>query len=543
MPQFPRSWEISIVNDDGISRRTSLGLLASATTLSGTKQAPSPLSPTRVSVADFGAKGDGITDDTAAFQTALDTGHHIMVPAALQPYRLSRTLATRRSGQALVGEGFGCHLVQHGVGSNATLLAVLHDDCTVSGLRLTPGDGGSPLYDGWGVTVSKAARCTVRECWFEELRRGGVLIHQATQCVVRENRFTSRAVRLDSPIRQSETGYDVLIAGQSAHNVVEGNECVSGCGTGIGCQTVADGESQTSNVIRGNVVRDHPCYGIMIYLSDPRGSINGVVIANNDIEGITGSIRTDDQTYFYGAGIYVQTANDFLIANNRLRGTNLDRRLPPSGSAVPAAIGISGRGNGTVAGNVIRDCLDGISSIQATGSVLPGEGTAISGNTVSDCRRIGINLSDCAAATITGNRVAGTADAAHGIFVSRTQKSARLSDFVISSNCVDRFYAGIEVLGKAIERAVVNGNTITGAAGYSIACGAAASIVIGNITHGGRGIAFPATAEFGCCRDNVVKGVGSNIVRDRASGVSMSENVFVPTAVPTSTVIEAVGGR
>lgn len=529
--------------NDGISRRDSLGLLASATAQPVTRQAPSPLSPTRVSVREFGAKGDGITDDTAAFQAALDTGHNVLVPAAIRFYRLSRTLATHRSGQSLTGEGYASSLVQQGTGSNGTVLAVLHDDCTVSGLRLTPGDGGRPLYEGWGVTVSRTTRCTVRECWFESLRRGGVLVHQATECMVRNNRFTSSVVRGNGRIPQSEAGYDVLIAGQSAHNVVEGNECVSGCGTGIGCQTVADGENQTSNVIRGNVVRNHPCYGIMIYLSGSRGRIDGIVITENSIEEITGSIRTDDRSYFYGAGIYVQTANDFLIANNRLRGTNLDRRLPPSGSAVPAAIGISGRGNGTVTGNVIRDCLDGIASIQATGPVLPGEGTAILGNIISDCQRIGINLSDCAAATVTGNRLAGTADAAHGIFVSRAHDAARLSNFIVSSNCVDRFHVGIEVLGKSIERAVVSGNIITGAAGYSIACGATASIVTGNITDGGHGIALPATAGYGFCRHNVVKGVKSDIIRDKESGVNLSENAIVPAAVPASTAPSIVDRR
>ena len=516
------------VIDDGLSRRQSLGLLASAN-LSVAGQAPPSAARTRVSVVDFGAQGDGLTDDSAAFQAALDTGRDVFVPGASRFYRLRRTLATRQRGQSLTGEGHASFLVQNGEGSDATVLAVMHDDCTIAGLRLKPGNGGAPLYEGWGVTVSQASRCTVHQCRVEGMRRGGVLVHDSTRCAIRDNRFVDGVVRADGRIRQADMGYDVLVAGSSSFNVVEGNECASGCGTGIGCQTVADGESQAGNVVRANMIRGHPCYGIMAYLSGSRGRIDGIAITDNNIAGITGSVRTDDKSWFYGAGIYVQTANDFLISGNHLHGTNVDRRLPPSGSAVPAAIAVSGRGNGTITGNMIRDCLDGIASIQATGPVAEGEGTAILGNVISECGRIGINLSDCAAATVVGNRLTGSDTAAHGVFVWRTSDAARLSDFTVSGNFVHRFHVGIEVLGTAISRAAVNGNTVTGAVGYAIACGATASVVTGNILRGGTGIALPATARHGRCRDNVVEASGPGIVTDRLSGVGVADNVVVAT--------------
>lgn len=514
----------------GVSRRESLGFLSSAAALTGARSSAAPLPVARVSVAECGARGDGVTDDTAAFQAALDSGADVWVPGTTRFYRLTRALTTRRAGQSIVGEGHASRLVQQGTGADATVLAMVHDDCTVTGLRLTPGDGGAPLYQGWALVLSKVARAVVRQCQVDGMRRGGVLVHESSDCVVRDNRFVDSIVRADGQARQAEMGYDVLIAGAAARNVVDGNECVSGCGTGIGCQTVTDGESQYDNVIRGNVVRGHPCYGIMIYLSGSRGRINGVVVVDNSIALISGAVRTDDRTYFYGAGIYVQTANDFLIANNHLRGTNGDRRLPPSGSAVPAAIAVSGRGNGTVSGNFIRDCIDGIASIQATGPVPAGEGTAITGNTISDCARIGINLADCAAATVVGNRLSGTAAAAHGILVLRADDRARLSDFTISANQVHRFHAGIELLGGGIERAVVSGNIVTAAAGYAIACGAAVASVTGNVIRGGNGISLPATAQHGTCRDNIVEGRGAAIARDRASGVAVGENVIIASS-------------
>ncbi len=525
------------MSGDDFSRRESFGFLTSAAmapnTVSSTSDEPGTKAraqPGRVSVVQFGARGDGVTDDTAAFQKALDTGLDVWVPGTSQFYLLRRTLATRSQGQSLTGDGRASYLVQTATGSNATVITVRHDDCTISDVRLKAGDGGPPLYDGWGVLVSRTARCTVARCWFDGIRRGGVLVHASAHCRVHENRFVDSVLHADGTVPQSKMGYDILIAGASSHNFVANNECSSGCGVGIGCQTVVDGDSQDNNIIDNNVVRNHPCYGIMIYLSGSRGKISGVTISGNRIFEISGSVKTDGTTYFYGAGIYVQTANNFLISNNYIDRTNVDRRLPPSGSAVPAAIAVSGCGNGTITGNILLNCLDGIASIQATGAVPEGEGTIISSNVINNCDRIGINLLDCAAAIVVGNRLAGGGRAAHGIFVSQTGNAAQLFDFTISNNAVHHFHAGIEVLGDAIQRAIISNNTVTNVIGYAIASGAGTSIITGNITQDG-GIAVRASAQYGTCRDNVItSGATDAIARDQASGVAVSENIFVRAA-------------
>lgn len=57
------------------------------------------------SVTNFGAIGDGIVDDTAAFQAALDSGGPILVPPGT--YRITSTLHVRRDGTKLLGAGRG----------------------------------------------------------------------------------------------------------------------------------------------------------------------------------------------------------------------------------------------------------------------------------------------------------------------------------------------------------------------------------------------------------------------------------------------------
>ncbi len=68
-------------------------------------EAPLPRAPRGVSVKDFGAKGDGATDDTAAFQKALTTvkGGAIEIPQGR--YRITDILEIKRSGIVLRGAG------------------------------------------------------------------------------------------------------------------------------------------------------------------------------------------------------------------------------------------------------------------------------------------------------------------------------------------------------------------------------------------------------------------------------------------------------
>ena len=58
-----------------------------------------------VSVRDFGAVGDGVTDDTAAIQSAINTGLPVYIPAGV--YRCRQELVFRTKGQRFVGAGQG----------------------------------------------------------------------------------------------------------------------------------------------------------------------------------------------------------------------------------------------------------------------------------------------------------------------------------------------------------------------------------------------------------------------------------------------------
>lgn len=60
-----------------------------------------------VSVCDYGAKGDGVTDDSVAIQAAIDTGQPVYLPKPDVYYKLTRELLFTTAGQKFYGPGPG----------------------------------------------------------------------------------------------------------------------------------------------------------------------------------------------------------------------------------------------------------------------------------------------------------------------------------------------------------------------------------------------------------------------------------------------------
>lgn len=523
-----------------VSRR---GSLAAMLTMSTSGSVPLGQSPhgTVVSVMDFGAVGDGRADDTAAFRAALGAGAYVLVPPAPRQYRITRPVTLQRPGQRLVGFGPLSRIVfDPQTGRPGNLFITQQDDSGFSQLHLMPGGATNSLFEGWAIAIADARRVVVEDCRFSAMRRGGVLLSDSNDCRVIGNSFIDSVVKGDGSERQAVTGYDILVAGASSRNIVQGNQCFSGVGVAIGCQTVTAGKSQRGNIVRDNVITGYPCYGIMVYLSTPTDSIDGVNIEGNVIEDISGSIWTDGKTLFYGCGIYLQTCNDMMVTGNRILRTNTDRRLPFSGSAVPAAIGISGFGNAVVSGNIIDTCHHGVASIQTTAPPEPGDGTIVADNLMRNCDGAGVWLADGVAATVHDNRLIATpGKGTHGIFV-RHFASTWMDAFSVRGNDVANFAVGVEVSGAKVPKAEISSNRIRGATGNAIYSAAATSIIHLNETEGRFGISIAPTAVRGSCRDNVVTASTTGIIDDGGSGIIVEDNMVIAKTPFSTSIAQAL---
>jgi len=91
-----------------------------------------------VSVKDFGAVGDGVADDTAAFNNALAASRYVNVPSGT--YVLKSTITLNQFGHSLIGTGgknTTVLLIDHTTGPGVT---IAQGQCVLQGLTITASD-------------------------------------------------------------------------------------------------------------------------------------------------------------------------------------------------------------------------------------------------------------------------------------------------------------------------------------------------------------------------------------------------------------------
>jgi parallel beta-helix repeat protein len=142
----------------------------------------------RVDVRAFGAAGDGVSDDTAAFQAAIDAlpeaGGTVHVPAGaylIDPERSVRL----RSRMHLAMDARARLLARANAAPRAyVLLAQQVEDVEISGGRIV-GDRDSHLGTtgewGHGIRVRGCSRVTIRDmhisrCWGDAISAGGIML-------------------------------------------------------------------------------------------------------------------------------------------------------------------------------------------------------------------------------------------------------------------------------------------------------------------------------------------------------------------------------
>ena len=117
-------------------------------------------------VHDFGAKGDGKTDDTAAIQGAIDAarqcGQGAVAYLPTGRYRVSRTLGIAGEDYRVEGSGFNCGLVWHGEAGQSLVAIAGAVNVTLANLAVGMHDWGEMNHgDDVLVTCSDGKPCRV----------------------------------------------------------------------------------------------------------------------------------------------------------------------------------------------------------------------------------------------------------------------------------------------------------------------------------------------------------------------------------------------
>lgn len=347
-----------------------------------------------LSVKDFGAVGDGVTDDRLAFQSAANAGVAISVPSGT--YNLSDYI-TLANGSEFFGPR---NAVLQSTGlDKAIFFANGLEWFRISGLTLK-GNAASPaspalVQNRAAITVWNTTDCMVDDCLFQQWHGSGVSFsRQGTKAAgkVIGNTFikgdmsatgTSFGIQDNAPVQLYQYARNVIIANNESYGPWY-------CAVLLQDQVNTGFSAIKDVVIDGNKFYDLSQYGFVFYTLDGivpssytdngAGAYRVTCTANHGLEtgawitlrGSTGTAngywqitKINDNTFDLNGSVYAPTTvtNDrvfpavscsAVVSNNIIDGVQGDREVSPGNRPYGAGIYVQGAGTINCTGNIFR---------------------------------------------------------------------------------------------------------------------------------------------------------------------------------------------
>jgi parallel beta-helix repeat protein len=514
-------------------------------------------------VLDYGATGDGVTNDRVAIQNAINAceaagGGVVLIPRGT--YLVSGGILLVDSDNVTV----------QGVGRSATILKTTTNHAVIefescSGVAVRDlqvlGDGDAAKGSQFGVWFDYVTNGLVHNVWAKELGYDGiVLLRGCNYCTVSNCLVTDCAddgINIgghpDAASRHNVVSGNIVrgmghvgihISLNSEYTSVTGNT-VSGCGTN-GIDTFQSGDSvgQGRHSITGNTVSDCADSGIYLFNSDDN------VVSGNTVTG-------------GGRSIAVGRSLRSVISNNQCTGSTstepgavfADNLVPGSSDLVVTGNFFSGVGGVRLVSPTIVFQGNRIKNATSSSTVLVEAADAVlSGNSISDCTGNGFNVTggNC---VVSDNRVTGGTTQVRVITNGGTVVSGnvlrgatvfgvemRSNNCLISDNVVSDCPTGITVTGGAVD-CVVNGNAVRGNATYGVFVSTATGTqVTNNRIAAGAGRAIQVTSGTNTLvagNFTTSSGTGS-ITTTQSTGTVIANNRFDATVSMSSSDINPI---
>lgn len=256
-----------------------------------------------VSVVDFGAMGDGSTDDTVAIQAALNASRSVYFPVPSVSYYITSPLLPQANG-LLYGDG-ATTWIQLKDGSINGVYGYAVDGVTIRGLKFSTKVQNNETAYKAAVFAELCSNWLIEDITAFNLCFWGVALKNSSSCIVRACRFSTWFGTL-------QDSADIAVYHSSNYNLIDGNFCYgTGADHGIFVQDPYLNTTPTGNTIINNVVGgNHKANGIAAYVTTAYD--NKTIISGNHVRDVQGTALAG----LSGAGIYVQSTGGTIVTNN-----------------------------------------------------------------------------------------------------------------------------------------------------------------------------------------------------------------------------------
>lgn len=282
---------------------------------------------------DFGAVGDGVADDTAAIQAAVDSanangGGAVYFPEPSISYRITAPISLY-DYISLSGENKNTRILRDFVNGFA-FVGINKGYISIRNLYITSTTPSVTSPSG-GIGLQGAVYSSIENVAVVGMRQYGVWLYDTSTTTVKNCGFSGwiGSYQQDS--------CDIAVLNNSNWNIIEGNWCYGGGDHGILVQDPYAGAEPTGNQIIGNTIGAHTAYGIAVYATTDFNSKTKIL--NNEVRDISGSSLSGAS----GAGIYIQSMGGTICSNNTVSNCCIDTTnfftLSPGSIGVTAPLG------------------------------------------------------------------------------------------------------------------------------------------------------------------------------------------------------------
>ena len=465
-----------------------------ATNASLVTYTPTPGSVTRtvasrlddvLNVKNFGAVGDGIADDTAAIQAALNAGSGKVVYVPCGTYNISSTLQVLANTTLYSDSNCGIiNVLPTGILSTMNEgILIAGDNVVIDGIRLNgtneiTSSGGNITNVARGIFADPAisgnvySSPTIRNCIIYQWCIG-IELRRASNYAVLNNRMIGGAQQGNALLEPNTS--DINIYGSASpsnsdRGIISNNFCYGNQDTGISFSTICD----RFVVCTGNIIQPMQQDGVTpIGSGSSNKSRYGIICSyvGNNATGTNSIVSNNIITDYGHCGINSQATNspagDTSIVGNVVTNCGFST-VYPGDASLKGGIWIEG-GADAIVGNVVVDCFRAGIEINAGNAITPS---------VQHCRPV-----------ISGNnisRIAGDpnapANSGWGIHIS----GANVDGVLVTNNRIERpsnraIYAvgsNIHIEGNSIDVRHALGGIVIAQSG-ALACSVHTNRIVG----------------------------------------------------------------